>query len=124
MLKYSTYNSIYNTQPISSAPVAASSRTKLFARRRQLLRVLLLLAVLSLTCSGIIQVFAASTGSNSSPVYETVVVTSGDTLWEIAVDHKPAGMDTRKYVRKLQALNHLQGSEIAAGDVIKLPDFS
>nr|WP_273545561.1 LysM peptidoglycan-binding domain-containing protein [Paenibacillus caui] len=91
--------------------------------RKHFFRTLLIVVVLTLTCTGFISAFAATISSNDNSVLETVVITPGDTLWDIAVTYKPAEMDTRKYVRILKSVNGLEGSEISVGDVLKLPDL-
>ncbi|MVP00421.1 LysM peptidoglycan-binding domain-containing protein [Paenibacillus sp. N10] len=53
---------------------------------------------------------------------KTLVVMSGDTLWNIAAEYAPDEMDTRAYLLKLCKLNKLQSASILrAGDVLELP---
>nr|WP_138493465.1 LysM peptidoglycan-binding domain-containing protein [Paenibacillus pinistramenti] len=128
MLKYSTYKSIYSPQTslASSTGSVIISDKKSFSRlpRKSHVRMLLVIAVLVLSFTGFITAFASSSTPAKDPAYETIVVMSGDTLWNIALTHKPDGMDTRKYVHKLIVLNHLSDSGIAAGDVLNLPNIN
>jgi Tfp pilus assembly protein FimV len=50
-----------------------------------------------------------------------VVVEPGQTLWDIAADTAPAGVDTRQQLADLQALNGVRASELKAWDVVLLP---
>lgn len=120
MLKYSTYQSIYE-QPSFRRPVKRSLHTNAFLKSR-LSKIALLLIILSITCTGMVQAFAASSDSSEEvDRMEYVVVMPGDTLWEIAVAHKPKGLDTRVYVQKLIRMNGLGSSAIQAGDTLILP---
>lgn len=120
MLKYSSYQSIYE-QPSFRRPVKRILHMNVFLKSR-LSKIVLLLIILSITCTGMVQAFAAST-DNADGTYrpEYVVVMPGDTLWEIAVAHKPQGLDTRVYVQKLIRTNGLSSSAIQAGDTLMLP---
>lgn len=118
MLKYSTYTSIYQSHPTLGQP---APRIEGILRHRHVMTALLLIVLLFATGAGIIHAVAASSNHEASINYETVVVTSGDTLWNIAVAHKPSDMDTRKYVKRLKSLNHIQNSEIVPGDLLMLP---
>lgn len=53
--------------------------------------------------------------------HEKVVIQSGDTLWEIAEAHKNKSENTRSYVEKMKALNHLASSSLQEGQVLLLP---
>jgi len=50
----------------------------------------------------------------------SVVVRSGDTLWSIA-SSIAAGQDVRTVVDRIQELNGLRGSDLAPGQVLRLP---
>ncbi|MWV42257.1 LysM peptidoglycan-binding domain-containing protein [Paenibacillus sp. HJL G12] len=126
MLKHTTYQSIYNNEAIEAGAGSWKSTErmetlqKMFSRR--LLFKLLLTAVIILVgCTGMVRVFAGSP-HDSIPI-EQVVVSKGDTLWEIAVDYKPKDMDTRAYIRIIKKTNHLKTSGIEAGDVLSLPIY-
>ncbi|MFD1270344.1 LysM peptidoglycan-binding domain-containing protein [Paenibacillus motobuensis] len=46
----------------------------------------------------------------------------GDTLWEIASEHKPQGKDIRKYIDSIKRVNGKHVSSIQAGEVLVLPN--
>jgi nucleoid-associated protein YgaU len=50
----------------------------------------------------------------------SVVVRSGDTLWSIA-SSVAGGRDVREVVDRIQALNGMRGSDLAPGQVLRLP---
>ncbi len=57
------------------------------------------------------------------PAYQDrmVVAAPGDTLWDIAIAHAPAGMDPRLAVYQLREHNSLAGAGIAIGQRICIP---
>lgn len=125
MLKHTTYKSIYNSEVIHAG---SNWRTEgkiqtmsgMFSRRL-LLKLVLTAVIIIAGCTGMIRVFAGSV-HDEIPM-EQVVISRGDTLWEIAVDYKPKDMDTRDYIRVIKKTNHLKTSEIEAGDVLSLPIY-
>ncbi|CAM4382209.1 LysM peptidoglycan-binding domain-containing protein [Paenibacillus macerans] len=119
MPRYTTYRSIYD-QPSFTRPAKRRLHISMF--RHSLAKVAVFLLVLSLTCTGVVTAFAASSDSGRPErELEQVVVLPGDTLWEIAVEHKPQGSDTRVYIKKLIRVNGLNSSEIKAGDILFIP---
>lgn len=119
MLKYSSYQSIYD-QPSFRRPV--ERRLHISTLRRRFSQIAVLLIILSLTCTGVVTAFA-STSEDAVQLteLERVVVMPGDTLWEIAVAYKPQGQDTRIYVQQLIRANGLASGAIQAGDTLVLP---
>lgn len=51
----------------------------------------------------------------------TVVVQPGQTLWEVASQHAPAGIAPRAYLDQLRAANGIEGSAVDAWQVLRLP---
>lgn len=51
----------------------------------------------------------------------THVVRSGDTLWEIAADHLPAGDDVRVLIEDIKRINGLSTSVIVPGQTLLIP---
>ena len=49
------------------------------------------------------------------------VINYGDSLWSIAQENKPEGIDTRDYVNRIASLNGLQDGLIKPGAIILLP---
>ncbi|CAM4226710.1 LysM peptidoglycan-binding domain-containing protein [Paenibacillus typhae] len=137
MLKYSTYRSIYDeTREVQSAGDDSvleyvirmkKSAATLFGtlmslfRRGQLVKLamILMLAVSGFTVVG--NVFAGSV-SSVMPA-ERVVVERGDSLWSIALAHKPSDMRTVVYIEGIKKASGLKGSDIQAGDVLTLPAY-
>ena len=66
-------------------------------------------------------VTAAPTGEASPPeTVATVTVEPGETLWDVAVVHAPAGTDPRVYLERIQDLNGLDGA-VRPWTVVLLP---
>ncbi|WP_171681948.1 LysM peptidoglycan-binding domain-containing protein [Paenibacillus planticolens] len=78
-----------------------------------------------------VQAYAASSSPTSNNVstptvskvvvQEQVVIQAGDTLWDIAADHKKDGENIRSYVDKVKKKNHLTTSSLKEGQVLLLP---
>ena len=49
------------------------------------------------------------------------LVSSGDTLWDLAAREYGAGIDLRRAVYKIREANRLDGSAVAPGDRLTLP---
>jgi LysM repeat protein len=61
---------------------------------------------------------APAAGAHPPATPASVTVQSGDTLWSIATRVAP-GRDPRDEVARLQRLNHLDGADLAAGQVLR-----
>jgi Tfp pilus assembly protein FimV len=75
-----------------------------------------------LTAAAIIAIFAlvlllSSARTEREYAEDTVTVRSGDTLWSIASEYCPEGMDKRDYVQLLQSDNGCT-ADIRVGDVL------
>lgn len=119
MLKYTTYKSIYDV-PESTG---SNSLLNLFVHKwgKQTAKLVLFLLLLSVTGTGVVSAFASSEDSSNKRESAIVVVHRGDTLWEIALAHKPVGEDTRVYVEAIKSFNGLPSSNIQAGSTLKMP---
>lgn len=53
---------------------------------------------------------------------KTVVVTKGDTLWQLARKYGPAGVDTRKVIANIKQMNDLSDAQITPGMVLRIPE--
>lgn len=53
--------------------------------------------------------------------YEEVIISSGDTLWNIAKEYASKDSDIREVVFKMQELNSITSSDIVPGTTIKIP---
>jgi LysM repeat protein len=71
----------------------------------------------------VVLLLLASAGSASGEVTDTYDyrVKSGDTLWEIAAEHGPDGVDRRRIVAVIEKINDLATSGLQAGQVIEIP---
>jgi nucleoid-associated protein YgaU len=86
-----------------------------------LLAAILIVLIISLTfpiLGGEQDALAASSGSH---VQQTVEIAKGDTLWNIAHKHTPAGTDVREYIYQLKALNGLKTNLLFEGQILILP---
>lgn len=99
-------------------PAAAArrrARRRMMARRRLTVAVTALaVAVATLAGGGVAETAPEGRGRRA------VRVQPGDTLWGIAGDHAPAGVDVRAYVDALIELNGLEGP-LQAGARLRLP---
>ncbi|WP_211747870.1 LysM peptidoglycan-binding domain-containing protein [Paenibacillus sp. Marseille-Q4541] len=122
MLKYSTYNSIYNNKEEGKDNTLLGKALHSFysSNKRFIVRMLIILSVVFLSLTGFMNVI-----TNASKVvsYEKFVVSYGDSLWSIATNHKPSQMDTREYVEQIKKLNIMATSDIQTGQVINLPNI-
>lgn len=53
--------------------------------------------------------------------YKEVYVLQGDTVWNIALEHKPNDLDVRDMISEIRSFNDLKELNIKPGDVIKVP---
>jgi LysM repeat protein len=79
----------------------------------RLLVVLLLALAVSLS-------LAVVAHGGTAPVYSTVVVQPGDTVWSIAAEHYPSD-DIRARVADIERANGLASPLIEAGKTLRLP---
>jgi LysM repeat protein len=63
----------------------------------------------------------AATPDEAPVAADTYLVTTGDTLWEIAAAHTLPGDDVRRTVYEIQRLNDMRGSVIVPGQVLQIP---
>jgi LysM repeat protein len=63
----------------------------------------------------------AATPDDRPAATATHLVTTGDTLWDIAAAHTLPGDDVRRTVYEIQRLNELSGSVIVPGQVLQIP---
>jgi hypothetical protein len=81
-----------------------------------------LVLVLVLVLAAILAVTAPlRAGAGDVAVTRTVVVRPGDTIWDLAGAHAPAGEDRRAFVAEIVAINEVQPSALRPGMVLKVP---
>lgn len=121
MLKYSTYNSIYDNTEESKNHILLGQRVHqiLYNNKQFIFRVFIILSVVFLSLTGFMTIL---TNAGEVVSYKEFVVSGGDSLWSIALDHKPVHMDTREYIEQIKQLNLMETSDIQTGQVLSLPN--
>jgi nucleoid-associated protein YgaU len=99
------YATGYDTHPLRSG--------RRVVRLGRLVVVLLLALAVSLG-------LAVVAHGGTAPVYSTVVVQPGDTLWSIAAERYPSD-DVRARVQDIESANGLGGPIIRVGETLRLP---
>lgn len=121
MLKYSSYQSIHRVPCSQGAAIMNKHNTNKLRIYKSVWRVLTVTVLLMLMFTVAVKAFESSDQSEPIVTTETVIVQSGDTLWQLAVQYKPGDWDTRKFVQAIQMVNEMPNSVIRAGDVILIP---
>lgn len=67
-----------------------------------------------------IAVFSDISYGYNEPAYKTLIVKPGDTLWNIAKQHKN-DCEIREFVYEIKKLNGLKNSCLIQGEEIKIP---
>ena len=66
-------------------------------------------------------VHGAVAGAHANPqAAQTIVVRPGDSLWTLAGRYAPS-QDPRRWVFRVERLNHLRGGQLLSGAVLRLP---
>ncbi|MGZ0041575.1 LysM peptidoglycan-binding domain-containing protein [Paenibacillus ottowii] len=122
-MKYSTYQSIFpmNLEDLQETRKEGKLRLLQIYTNTLLLKLLVLVIVVWVAGAGVLTVFAAPSVSKEEVIKLTVQ--PGDTLWEIAANHKPERMDIRVYIEGIVRINGLEDGGVQAGQVLKLPHF-
>ncbi|HHU69393.1 MAG TPA: LysM peptidoglycan-binding domain-containing protein [Thermoanaerobacterales bacterium] len=55
--------------------------------------------------------------------YIKITVKKGQTLWGIASDYKPEGVDIRKVIYEIKKENNMQNALIMPGQIIRIPEL-
>ncbi|KQY79921.1 hypothetical protein ASD24_18440 [Paenibacillus sp. Root52] len=123
-MRHSTYQSIY--KPVSSASVQWSTgelRKKMLQLKARplLLKISIISLIVIIGCSTMLTAFAG--GEEDLLSGRKVIVSQGDTLWNLSVAYKPQQMDTRVFVEVLKKINKLSSNSIQAGQVLILPQY-
>ncbi|MDO4793526.1 MAG: LysM peptidoglycan-binding domain-containing protein [Filifactor alocis] len=98
-------------------------REHLKNRKRIYIRRILLITVICTFLSMSIVYAFNNTHNSSADSREPIefLVQEGDTLWNISLNYKPEGMDTREYIRQIMHENSMKDSVIQVGETIYLP---
>lgn len=106
----------------ATAQLAASAprrRTSLVHLRRRAVALIALVAVVFAFTVAIGRVGAEA--ELADPVAGHVVVAPGETLWDVAVETAPDGVDPRRQLASLRELNGLDGGHLDAWAVVLIP---
>lgn len=123
MMRYSTYQSIYESVNPETAQSGIGDCKKKWPRTKMptvLIRSLIVFLIILTGCGTVLNVFAGGEEDRLA-LGGKLVVSQGDTLWNIAVAYKPDYMDTRDYIEEIKASNELASSSIQVGQVLTLP---
>ena len=101
------------------APNPTTSRPDRAGRDRYLVSPRILVALLALAT---VSVLATSVQADQPVAVQAYTVRPGDTLWSIAAEITPAGVDVREAIAVVRELNELDASVIHPGQVLKLPE--
>lgn len=101
---------------IELRPNLAPSPRVARARRVAVLFVLGLAVLLALGAGAVM-----ADADGPTPVGQTVTVQPGQTLWDLAVTHAPAGTDPRVTLDRIRDLNGLTGTDVPAWTPVVLP---
>ena len=87
-----------------------------------LFRFLTALLIMSCLATGAVSLIGNEPVALSANVEcDTVRVSSGDTLWEIALEYNDGTYDTRRIVRDIIKHNNLTDTSLQSGQVIEIP---
>lgn len=80
------------------------------------------IVTLLFTCSfGLI---TNKTDTSQNVELQTINVQNGDTLWNIAEEYAPVGMDIREYIYNICKINNITANQLSSGMTVMLPaDF-
>ncbi|MFP4634711.1 MAG: hypothetical protein ACLFRD_02520 [Nitriliruptoraceae bacterium] len=101
------------------APAHPPSTPRAIYRRRRILVVAVLVALVLLV--GVVLGRATAQAELEDPVGGQHVVEPGQTLWEVALETAPDGVDPREQLADLRELNALDGGMVEAWTVLLLP---
>jgi LysM repeat protein len=80
------------------------------------------LSIISITVVVILLLLASAVQATPDPAATTTYrVRGGDTLWQIAAEYGPDGMDRRDVVSIIERLNELDTGYLQIGQVLEIP---
>jgi nucleoid-associated protein YgaU len=71
----------------------------------------------------VITMLGCCKGPSKAESYESYIIQSGDTLWDIAVECTPNSRDCRDTIREIKEVNGIDGNGIYAGQVLTVPVY-
>jgi nucleoid-associated protein YgaU len=102
---------------VSAGPARASA----VYRRRRLLAAVVLLVVAGAAVLGWSGLRAQDATAAVPVAVHTVVVAPGDTVWDLARAHAPAGVAVDAYALEIVRVNGVEPAALAPGSVLRLP---
>ena len=79
------------------------------------------ICILTLLSTCLFGIVAANAGNVSNDELKTIHVQAGDTLWDIAEEHVPTGMDIREYIYDICKINEISADQLYTGMAVVLP---
>jgi nucleoid-associated protein YgaU len=113
-------------RPITDRPhlrvvSAGPARAPAVYRRRRLLAAVVLLVVAGAAVLGWSGLRAQDATAAVPVAVHTVVVAPGDTVWDLARAHAPAGVAVDAYALEIVRVNGVEPAALAPGSVLRLP---
>jgi nucleoid-associated protein YgaU len=105
---------------VSAGPARAPADPAVY-RRRRLLAAVVLLVVAGAAVLGWSGLRAQDATAAVPVAVHTVVVAPGDTVWDLARAHAPAGVAVDAYALEIVRVNGVEPAALAPGSVLRLP---
>lgn len=103
------------------SPRPVTRRTRTFQRRRAaVLAAVIVVVAVGAFLLGVVTSSPAG-AQQPAPAPVTVVVAPGDTVWELARDHRPDHVSVNEYAATVLAHNDLDATAVVPGTVVELP---
>ncbi len=100
--------------------IHATERTDIHGSRG--LTVVEVTIIVALVVAVIVAAVLSGPASPPKPAHQsTIKVRAGESLWSIAAEHPVAGQTTPQTVDTIRQSNHLTGSFVAEGSVLRIP---
>lgn len=62
----------------------------------------------------------AKENPNNKKIYTSIIINSGDTLWDIANEYKPDDMSSKEYIKEIKEINSLSSDNIHSGNYLMI----
>jgi len=85
-------------------------------------RFMITMAIVISVISSMFLIATTKTEGYAETNYNKIVITSGDTLWDIVSETYGSNSDIRKIVSIIKNANDMNSSELYVGQVLLLPD--
>ncbi len=105
--------------PPSRRPGSGPTASRATYRRRRIVVVTALLLLVLL--AGVVLGRVTAQAQLEDPIAGQHVVEPGQTLWQVAVDTAPDGVDPRRQLHELRQLNDVDGGHVEAWTVLQIP---